>query len=114
LYARIGDGLRVAAMVDLVGEDARIDPQRLDGLLRQVRSTMPQAADYARAIPWAGLRPATPSGAPIIGATRYPNLWLDVGHGGLGFTFACGSARVLADLLGGRPAPIALEGLVLR
>jgi len=114
LYARIGDTLRVAAMVDLVGEDPRIDPRRLDGLVRQVRATMPRAADYARIAPWAGLRPATPSGTPILGATRYPNLWLNVGHGGLGFTFACGSARVLADLVSGRAAPIALDGLTLR
>jgi D-amino-acid dehydrogenase len=113
LYARIGDGLRVAAMVDLVGEDARIDPRRLDSLVRQVRSTMPQAADYGRIVPWAGLRPATPSGAPIIGATPCANLWLNVGHGGLGFTFACGSARVLADLMDGKAAPIAMAGLTL-
>jgi D-amino-acid dehydrogenase len=113
LYARIGDGLRIAAMVDLAGEDASIDPGRLAALLRQVRATMPRAADYGQARPWAGLRPATPDGAPILGPTRYPNLWLNLGHGGLGFTLACGSARVLADLVSGRPAPIALGGLTL-
>jgi D-amino-acid dehydrogenase len=114
LYARIGGQLRVAAMADIVGEDTRIDPRRVAALVRQVRATMPRAADYEHLDTWAGLRPATPSGAPIIGATRYSNLWLNVGHGALGFTFACGSARILADLMSGRPAPIAMDGLAPR
>ncbi|MES2318391.1 MAG: D-amino acid dehydrogenase [Pseudomonadota bacterium] len=113
LYARIGDQLRVAAMADLVGEDTRIDPRRIAGLTRLVRETMPHAADYSQVSAWAGLRPATPSSAPIIGATRYPNLWLNVGQGALGFTFACGSARILADLISGRAAPIGMDGLSL-
>lgn len=114
LYARIGGQLRVAAMADIVGEDARVDPKRMAALIRQVRQTMPRAADYDQLSTWAGLRPATPSSAPIIGASAYPNLWLNVGHGGLGFTFACGSARILAELMAGRAAPIGMEGLALR
>jgi len=114
LYARIGDKLRVAAMVDMVGEDLRHEPKRVDGLVRQVRETMPAAADYERVSVWAGLRPATPSSAPIIGATPYPNLWLNVGHGPLGFTFACGSATLLADLMQGKPPPFPLDVLALR
>ncbi|TXG01735.1 D-amino acid dehydrogenase [Massilia arenae] len=114
LYARIGDRLRVAAMVDMVGEDLRHDPKRVDGLTRQVRETMPRAADYSQVSVWAGLRPATPSSAPIIGATRYDNLWLNVGHGPLGFTFACGTAAGLADLVQGKAPPFGLDGLTLR
>ena len=114
LYARIGDQLRVAAMADIVGEDTRIDQQRVAGLIRQVRATMPHAADYEQLSTWAGLRPATPSGAPVIGPTRYGNLWLNVGQGALGFTFACGSARILADVMSGKPAPIGIKGLMLR
>ena len=114
LYARIGDRLRVAAMVDMVGEDLRHDPKRVEGLTRQVRDTMPRAADYSQVAVWAGLRPATPSSAPIIGATRYDNLWLNVGHGPLGFTFACGTAAVLADLVQGKAPPFGLDGLTLR
>ncbi|MEO7496355.1 MAG: D-amino acid dehydrogenase [Massilia sp.] len=113
LYARIGDQLRVAAMVDMVGEDLTLDAGRVAGLIRQVRQTMPDAADYTRITPWAGLRPATPSGAPIIGATPLSNLWLNVGHGGLGFTFACGSASLLAELMGGTRAPGALAALAM-
>jgi D-amino-acid dehydrogenase len=114
LYARIGDSLRVAAMVDMVGEDTSIDPKRIAALTRQVRETMPTAADYDRITPWAGLRPATPDSAPIIGATRYPNLWLNVGQGPLGFTFACGSAKLLAGAVKGDAPPFPLDGLTLR
>ena len=114
LYARIGDSLRVAAMVDMVGEDLSLDAKRIAGLTRQVRETMPNAADYDRISPWAGLRPATPDSAPIIGATPYPNLWLNVGQGPLGFTFACGSAKLLADCVSGKAPPFAMDGLTLR
>lgn len=114
LYARIGGDLRVAAMVDMVGEDASVDEKRVAGLLRQVRETMPRAADYDKVTTWAGLRPATPSSAPVIGATRYSNLWMNTGHGPLGFTFACGTAAIVADLMQGKAPPIALDGLTLR
>ena len=114
LYARIGDSLRVAAMVDMVGEDLSLDAKRIAGLTRQVRETMPNAADYDHIFPWAGLRPATPDSAPIIGATRYPNLWLNVGQGPLGFTFACGSAKLLANCIKGEAPPFAMDGLTLR
>jgi D-amino-acid dehydrogenase len=114
LYARIGDSLRVAAMVDMVGEDLSLDPKRIAGLTRQVRETMPNAADYDRISPWAGLRPATPDSAPIIGATRYPNLWLNVGQGPLGFTFACGSAKLLVNCIKGETPSFAMDGLTLR
>ncbi|WP_296942630.1 D-amino acid dehydrogenase [uncultured Massilia sp.] len=113
LYARIGDKLRVAAMVDMVGEDLSLDEKRIASLVRQVRDTMPRAADYTQVTPWAGLRPATPTSSPIIGATPYANLWLNVGHGPLGFTFACGTASLLADLMRDKPTPFPLDGLTL-
>jgi D-amino-acid dehydrogenase len=114
LYARIGDKLRVAAMVDIAGEDLRLPPKRIASLTRQVRETMPHAADYDRLEAWAGLRPATPNSAPIIGASPLSNLWLNVGHGPLGFTFAAGTARVLTDLMLGKAPPFALDMLALR
>jgi D-amino-acid dehydrogenase len=114
LYARIGGNLRVAAMVDMMGEDLSLDARRLASLTRQVRETMPNAADYNSVIPWAGLRPATPNSAPIVGPSPYSNLWLNIGHGPLGFTFACGTATVLADLVQGKAPPFSLEGLSLR
>jgi len=114
VYAQVGSHLRVAAMVDLVGEDASLNPTRIASLQRSVRATFPKAADYAAAAPWAGLRPATPSGTPILGASPVRNLWLNVGHGALGFTFSFGTANVLTALIAGRASPIALDGLQLK
>lgn len=101
-------------MVDLVGEDESVDARRIGALQRQVRELFPQAADYDRAQAWAGLRPATPGGAPILGASPVQGLWLNVGHGALGFTFAFASARILAELVSGRPSPLPLDGLSLQ
>lgn len=114
LYARIGQELRIAAMVDLVGDDTSLDTARLASLQRSVRATFPNSADYDRAEPWAGLRPATPSGAPILGASGVPGLWLNVGHGALGFTFSFATANIVAELVSGRASPLALEGLSLQ
>ncbi|MFM8509382.1 MAG: D-amino acid dehydrogenase [Betaproteobacteria bacterium] len=111
LYARIGSRLRVAAMVDLVGQSEAIDQGRLQSLLRVAKTDMPRAGDYTRAQPWAGLRPATPSGAPIIGPSGVPGLWLNLGQGALGFTFATGSAQLLAAQMNGQDTPAMLQGL---
>ena len=111
LYARIGGRLRVAAMVDLVGASEAIDRQRLDSLLRVARADMPRAGDYSQALPWAGLRPATPSGAPIVGASGVTGLWLNLGHGALGFTFASGTAQLLATQMNGLAVPDVLQGV---
>lgn len=99
VYARLDRHLRVAAMVDIVGYDEAVDARRLDSMRRLALDTLPNAADYGQAVEWAGMRPATPTGVPIIGATAYRNLWLNVGHGALGFTLACGSGERLARIL---------------
>ena len=112
VYARLGDSLRVAGMADVVGLDTRFDNRRLDTLLRQARATFPQASHWRELRPWTGMRPATPTGLPMLGPTaRWPNLHLNLGQGSLGFTLAMGSAAIIADLIGGRPAPIAMDGL---
>lgn len=100
VYARLGQQLRVAAMVDIVGYDETVDAGRLRSMRRLASETLPGAADYGQAVEWAGMRPATPTGVPIIGATMYRNLWLNLGHGALGFTLACGSGERLARLMG--------------
>lgn len=106
VYARLGPALRVAAMVDIGARDNSIDPARISQLKRQVNAMFP-SLDLAGAREWAGLRPATPSGKPVIGRSNSAsNLWLNVGHGALGFTLACGSARLLCCMLGGEKAPI--------
>ncbi|UXV19403.1 D-amino acid dehydrogenase [Pseudomonas fluorescens] len=111
VYARIGQQLRVAAMVDIVGFDARLEPKRLALMKRQALETFPRAGDYTRAVEWAGMRPATPTGVPLIGASAYRNLWLNLGHGALGFTLACGSGQLLAELIDQRVPSIDMQGL---
>lgn len=110
VYARIGKQLRVAAMVDIVGFDPAVDPKRLALIKHQARDTFPDAGHYDAAVEWAGMRPATPSGVPLLGATAYRNLWLNLGHGALGFTLACGSGRLLSELIGQRQPSIVLHG----
>jgi len=110
VYARIGEQLRIAAMVDIVGFDPAIDPQRLALIKRLARDTFANAGAYDEAVEWAGMRPATPSGVPLLGATAYRNLWLNLGHGALGFTLACGSARLLCELIGKGQPSIELHG----
>jgi len=114
VYARIGEQLRVAAMVDIVGFDASLEPKRLALIKRQAIETFPTAGDYTYALEWAGMRPATPTGVPLIGASRYRNLWLNLGHGALGFTLACGSGQLLAELIGQHVPSIDMQGLAPR
>ena len=114
VYARIGEQLRVAAMVDIVGFDAGLEPKRLALIRRQAVETFPLAGDYAHAVEWAGMRPATPTGVPLIGASAYRNLWLNLGHGALGFTLACGSGQLLAELISQHMPSIDMQGLAPR
>ena len=114
VYARIGAHLRVAAMVDIVGYDASLEPKRLALMKRQALETFPTAGDYTRAVEWAGMRPATPTGVPLIGASAYRNLWLNLGHGALGFTLACGSGQLLAELIDQQVPSIDMQGLAPR
>lgn len=113
VYARLGDSLRIAAMVDIGATDAAVDPRRLETLKKQVHSTFPGLSGLERARSWAGLRPATAEGKPIIGRTAYPNLLLNVGHGALGFTLASGSARLIRDLVEDRASPLDLAPFAL-
>jgi D-amino-acid dehydrogenase len=113
VYARIGDDLRVAGMADLSGKRAQIDAERVDQLVEEVARTFPRATDFSSLRPWCGMRPATPRGTPVIGPTKHANLWLDVGHGALGFTLALATGRIVADLAAGRVPAIPLDGFTL-
>jgi D-amino-acid dehydrogenase len=107
VFARVGQRLRVAGMVELVGDNTQIPAARIDTLTRAARELFPDGGDFSASEPWAGLRPATPTGRPIIG--RLPgapaNLLFNTGHGALGFTLAFGSAQQIADLLHASPRP---------
>jgi len=109
---RLGERIRVGGMAELAGFDLRLDPRRRATLEMVVGELFP-GGDVPRASFWTGLRPMTPDGTPIIGATPYPNLFLNTGHGTLGWTMACGSGRLLADLMLGRSPEISTEGLAL-
>lgn len=104
VVARLGDSLRLAGAADIVGNTLDIDVRRTDKLIADARTDFPDAADWQNAKLWAGLRPATPTGQPLIGATKFENLLLNVGHGALGFTLALGSAQRIADHVSARRA----------
>jgi D-amino-acid dehydrogenase len=109
VYARLDDRLRVAGRLELVGRSAAIPPRAVAELAQGVRELFPAHAgwpDSATLTPWAGFRPATPTGVPIISASPLKNLYLNVGHGALGWTLACGSAGLLADRIAGRTPAI--------
>ena len=109
---RFDNRIRVGGMAELGGFDLRLDPRRRATLEMVVQDLFP-GGDLPRASFWTGLRPMTPDGTPIIGATRYGNLFLNTGHGTLGWTMACGSGQLLADQICGRSPEISTEGLAL-
>lgn len=105
--------LRVGGMAELAGFDMRLDPRRRATLEKVVNDLFPGGGELASGQFWTGLRPMTPDGTPLVGATAFRNLWTNTGHGTLGWTMACGSADVLADLVMGRRPAIDVEGLSL-
>jgi D-amino-acid dehydrogenase len=110
VFSRLGDRLRVAGTAELNGYDTSLNDARCDALLRRTRQLFPGITGNEDPHYWTGLRPATPSNQPLIGATRFPNLFLNTGHGTLGWTMACGSGKVIADVVSGREpeVPVAL------
>jgi len=102
VFSRLGDRMRIAGTAELNGYNTDLNLGRCEAILRRVRELFPGAGDESRATFWTGLRPATPSNVPYIGRTKFPKLFLNTGHGTLGWTHACGSGRALADLVSGR------------
>ena len=110
---RLGDRIRVGGTAELAGYDLRLHEARRRTLEHVVSDLFPRGGDVARAEFWCGLRPMTPDGTPVLGATRWPNLYLATGHGTLGWTMAAGTGRVMADLIGGRKPEIDMDGLTI-
>lgn len=110
---RLGDRIRIGGTAEIAGYDSTLHPARRGPLERSLRDLFPAAGDLSRASFWCGLRPMTPDGTPILGPTKYANLFLNTGHGTLGWTMAAGSGRVLADLVSGRAAEIETSDLGL-
>lgn len=101
VYSHLGDHLRVAGTGELSGYRRHLDQRRCRAMVERVRELFPDAGDFQQARFWADLRPATPSNVPYIGGTDYRNLWLNTGHGTLGWTLSAGSGERLVSLITG-------------
>jgi D-amino-acid dehydrogenase len=110
---RLGTRIRVGGTAEISGYSSSLDAARRATLDHSLTDMFPRGGDLSKATFWCGLRPMTPDGPPIIGATRYSNLHLNTGHGTLGWTMACGSGRVLADIMSGRKPDIDVSELVV-
>lgn len=99
---RLGDRVRIGGTAEISGYSTDLRPARLETLRHSVSDMFPGSCDLASARAWTGLRAMTPTGVPAIGRTALSNLYLNTGHGTLGWTMACGSARLLADMVTGR------------
>lgn len=108
VFSRFGRRLRVAGTVEIGGDGLELNAARCDALRRRTQALFPEACDFSQPRYWAGLRPLTPSNVPYLGASRINGLYLNTGHGTLGWTLAAGSGQVIADLVSGRPAAVPL------
>jgi len=106
VYTRLGNQLRMAGTAEISGYSRALNTIRCENMTRLARELFPSALDFGNVRYWSGLRPTTPSNVPLIGRTRIQNLYLNTGHGTLGWTMGVGSGRALADLISGRqPEP---------
>jgi len=113
-WSRLGDRLRLTSTAEFAGYDWGWTPRDFNNILKLARDLFPDAADYDRGEYRACLRPMTPDGPPILGLGRHRNLFFNSGHGHMGWTRACGTARIVADLMMGRMPALDLEGLTVR
>ena len=113
VFTRLGDRLRVAGTAEMAGWDLSMTEVRWRALIARGKELFPLAGDWERAEPWAGLRAVTPDSVPLLGRTPISNLWLNTGHGTLGWTMACGAGRLVADLVSGKRTEIDTRGLGL-
>ena len=102
VVSRLGDRLRVAGTCELNGYTRELNTTRCEAITRRTRELFPDACDYENPTYWTGLRPLTPSNIPYIGKTKFSNLFLNTGHGTLGWTMGCGSGRAIAEIVSGR------------
>lgn len=106
VYSRLGNYLRVAGTAELNGYDRQLNEKRCQALSNRAAEVFPDALDHSKTTYWTGLRPATPSNLPYIGKSKIKNLFLNTGHGTLGWTHACGSGKLLADIISQKPTEI--------
>ena len=108
VFSRLGDTLRVAGTAEFAGYDRTLNLSRCEALTRRAQELFPAVCDFARPRYWTGLRPLTPSNVPYLGATPVRGLYLNTGHGTLGWTLAAGSGQLIADVVSGRPTAVPL------
>jgi len=113
-WARFGQRLRLTATAEFCGYDTNHSPADFSQMLQTAQALFPNGADYRRPSYWAGLRPMTPEGTPLIGPTRHRNLFLNTGHGHMGWTMSCGTAKILVDMMSGRRPDIDITGMTLQ
>ena len=102
VFSRLGDKLRIAGTAELNGYSTNLNHVRCQAITRRVMELFPGMADPEQAVYWTGLRPATPSNVPYIGVSKISNLYLNTGHGTLGWTHSCGSGRSIASIMNGK------------
>lgn len=110
-YAPYGDRIRVTATAEFSGYERSHSPQDFATMLTTMKALFPDGADWDQASYWAGLRPMTPEGTPILGPSKMKNLWFNTGQGHMGWTMSHGAARITADLIAGKRPRISLEGM---
>ena len=111
VMTRLNDRLRVAGMAELASFDDSLLDARRETITKVVNDIFPDAGDVEKAEFWTGLRPVTPDGPPVVGATQYNNLFTNTGHGTFGWTMSCGSGKLLADIISGAPTQIPVKDL---
>src|SRR5262249_6560030 len=102
VLTRLGDRIRIAGTAELSGYSTDLNAVRCEALTKRAAEMFPDAGHYDRATYWTGLRPSTPSNVPLIGGTKFERLYLNTGHGTLGWTMGAGSGKALADIISGR------------
>ena len=111
-YSRLGNRLRMSSTAEFTGFDRSFKPRDFKSILSTGKDLFPGAFEEKKALLWAGLRPMMPNSVPVFGQAKYRNLYLDTGHGHLGWTMACGSGKFLADLVAARKPEIDPQGLL--
>ena len=113
VYSRLGNILRAAGTAEFAGHDTTINPKRIAHMKAEMKRVFGDCGDFDQATEWSCLRPQTPSGTALLGRTAYQNLYLNTGHGTLGWTLSAGSAKIVSDIIEGKSPAIALRGLTL-
>ncbi|MCD6034889.1 MAG: dadA [Rickettsiales bacterium] len=111
VYSRLGNILRIAGTAELAGHNPKVRQSRINSIIQAVKETFPDAGDFSKLTSWACLRSSTPDGAPVLGESRYDNLFFNTGQGSLGWTLACGSSKIVADLIDGKKPDIDITGM---